>query len=360
MAMMTLKELTTFHVGGPVATYILADSRSDLIAAFDSADKGEFPILMIGGGSNTLASDAPFEGIVVKDGRQQITRDESSDGTVLVTATAGTVWDEFVQWTLAEGLSGIEALSGIPGTVGAAPVQNVGAYGHEISDTLAYVDVWDRGEQCEKRLNASELDLVYRESIIKRSVREGDDQGRIWGPTGRWVVLEATFRLTISDQSAPVLYRELANRLSIEQGQSANAQRVRDTVLELRASKGMVLDPNDHDSWSAGSFFTNPIVDAETAATLPPEAPRFDAGNGMTKTSAAWLIDHAGFTKGWAVDGARENGASLSTKHVLALTNRGDATSDEVVELALAVRAGVQEKFGITLVPEPVTVGVSW
>ena len=148
--------------------------------------------------------------------------------------------------------------------------------------------------------------------------------------------------------------------MSIEQGQSANAQRVRDTVLELRTSKGMVLDPNDHDSWSAGSFFTNPIVDAETVATLPPEAPRFDAGNGMTKTSAAWLIDHAGFTKGWAVDGARENGASLSTKHVLALTNRGDATSDEVVELALAVRAGVQEKFGITLVPEPVTVGVSW
>ena len=315
---------------------------------------------MIGGGSNILASDDPFEGIVIKDGRQQITRDESSDDTVLVTATAGTVWDKFVQWTLAEGLSGIEALSGIPGTVGAAPVQNVGAYGHEIADTLAYVDVWDRGEQCEKRLNASELDLAYRESIIKRSVREGDDQGRIWGPTGRWVVLEATFRLTISDQSAPVLYRELANRLGIEQGQSANAQRVRDTVLELRTSKGMVLDPNNHDSWSAGSFFTNPIVDAETAATLPLEAPRFDAGNGMTKTSAAWLIDHAGFTKGWAVDGARENGASLSTKHVLALTNRGDATSDEVVELALAVRAGVQEKFGITLVPEPVAVGVSW
>lgn len=270
------------------------------------------------------------------------------------------VWDEFVAWSLEEGLSGIEALSGIPGTVGAAPVQNVGAYGHEVSDALVAIRAWDRAEGGVTVIPAGDLGLAYRDSLLKRSLHEGDAQGRVWGPTGRWVVLDATFRLERSDLSAPVLYRELAARLGVERGERAGARRVRETVLELRASKGMVLDPADHDTWSAGSFFTNPIVSEEEAARLPEGAPRFPLEDGRVKTSAAWLIDHAGFSTGFALAGARPEGASLSTKHVLALTNRGGARASEVVELALAVRAGVEERFGVRLVPEPVAVGISW
>lgn len=364
----TLAELTTLRVGGPIGDYIASDDRAALIEAMMRADEAGTPLLVIGGGSNLLACDEGFPGLVVKDLRSQISIEEArrpphdAEGAAgaLVTASAGTSWDELVHRSLDEGLSGLEALSGIPGTVGAAPVQNVGAYGHEVGDTLAGVRVWDRAQMRERTLSAEELDLGYRESIIKRSIHTGDDSGRTWGPTGRWVVLEASFLLEASPLSAPVRYRELANRLGVEQGARAEARLVREAVLALRRSKGMVLDPQDHDSWSAGSFFTNPLLSPQAAELLPEGAPRFATGDGRVKTSAAWLIDHAGFPKGYALPGAREDGAALSGKHVLALTNRGSARAADVVELALAVRAGVEERFGVRLVPEPVALGIDW
>lgn len=361
----TLAELTTLRVGGPIGDYFASDDRAGLIEAIRRADEAGTPLLVIGGGSNLLACDEGFPGLVVKDLRADVRVEDAREcgGAPhgrLVTATAGTPWDVFVRLTLIEGLSGLEALSGIPGTVGAAPVQNVGAYGHEVADTLVGVRVWDRAQMRERTLSAEELALGYRESIIKRSIHTGDETGRTWGPTGRWVVLEASFLLEASSLSAPVLYRELANRLGVEQGARADARSVRDAVLGLRRSKGMVLDPQDHDSWSAGSFFTNPLLTPEAARALPAEAPRFPTPDGRVKTSAAWLIDHAGFPKGYALPGGREGGAALSGKHVLALTNRGSARAADVVELALAVRAGVEERFGVRLVPEPVALGIDW
>ena len=269
--------------------------------------------------------------------------------------SAGTPWGAFVSWTLDQGLSGLEALSGIPGTVGASPVQNVGAYGHEVAETLDHVLVWDRQEGHEARLSAEDLGFGYRTSVIKRSLSAD------WGPTGRWVVLDAVFRLERSALSAPVLYGELARRIGARAGERAQARLVREAVLALRAGKGMVLDDADHDTWSAGSFFTNPILSADEADALPAGAPRFPAGDGRVKTSAAWLIDHAGFTKGFALPEAGDPPrASLSTKHVLALTNRGGAAASDIEALARAVRAGVRRAYGVDLVPEPVAVGIAW
>lgn len=346
----TLAELTTFRVGGPIGALVEAADEAGFIEAIRRADERGAPLLVLGGGSNVLVSDAGFPGVVVRDRRSAIAvRSEGAaagqaEGGLIrveVWASAGAVWDDFVVWSLERGLSGLEALSGIPGTVGAAPVQNVGAYGHEVSDRLVSVRAWDRAEGAVVELSAADLALSYRDSLIKRSLREEGSAGRVWGPTGRWVVLEARFALEASAMSAPVLYRELANRLGVGVGECAEARRVRSAVLDLRRSKGMVVDPADHDTWSAGSFFTNPILPAEAAMGLPEGAPRFPLGDGRVKTSAAWLIDHAGFAKGFAVPGARAGGAALSSKHVLALTNRGDASAAEVVELALAVRAGV-------------------
>lgn len=413
-----LADLTTLRVGGPVARLVEAASEEQLIDAVRSADAAGVPVLVLGGGSNLLAGDAPFDGVVVRDARSRIDRgpgvrpdlapdraagapdrapggpvgqpdarpDRAPDRTpgapvgrpgarVRVTATAGTTWDELVVTSLGWGLSGLEALSGVPGTVGAAPVQNVGAYGQEVSATLVGVRAWDRGRSALVEIPASDLRLGYRTSLLKESLHGGDPDGGTWGPTGRWVVLAATFALERSELSAPVLYTELARRVGVEVGGRAPSSDVRRAVLELRRSKGMVLDPGDHDTWSAGSFFTNPILPAATAGRLPAGAPRFPVGEGLVKTSAAWLISHAGFTRGWALPsgpaGASRPGheggsaapagpvASLSTKHVLALTNRGGATAADIVALARAVRDGVRDAFGIELVPEPVTVGVS-
>ena len=352
-----LRDATTLRVGGPVSAWVRAGSEWALVGAVHAADREGRPVLVLGGGSNLLASDRPFDGVVVQDARRDIRYQDDPDvvGAVRVTATAGTRWDDLVAGTLERGLSGLEALSGIPGTVGAAPVQNVGAYGQEVAATLVDVRAWDRSLGQTATLAAADLELGYRTSVIKRSLRGPGADGRVWGPTGRWIVLEMTVRLVESDLSAPVLYAELARRLGVAVGERANAGDVRRAVLDLRASKGMVLDPADHDTWSAGSFFTNPILPAGTAAELlPPDAPRFAAGPGLVKTSAAWLIDHAGFHRGFAL-GPR---ASLSTRHVLALTNRGRATSEDLAELARAVRDGVRESFGIELVPEPVMLGV--
>lgn len=361
--MTTLADLTTLRVGGPIAEYVRVSTTDALVDAVAAADASGGPLLVVGGGSNLLASDAPFEGTVVDVqpfGEIASIIDEGPSGSVLVRAGAGTVWDAFVSWTLSQGLSGVEALSGIPGTVGASPVQNVGAYGHEVAETIESVEAYDRLTGIVVRLLPSDLGFAYRSSAIKRSVGQPGLGERPWGPTGRWVVLSVDFRLERSALSAPVMYAELARRLGVEAGSRADASMVRSTVLELRRGKGMVLDPADHDTWSAGSFFTNPIL-PEAVAALPEGAPRFSAGEGLVKTSAAWLIDHAGCGRGFHLPEAGDPPrASLSTKHVLALTNRGGASGADIEALARAVRERVFDAFGVTLVPEPVTVGIAW
>lgn len=375
----TLAELTTLRVGGPVDTYIETTTESELVDAVRFADDAGRPLLVIGGGSNMLVGDAGFGGVVVRDRREGIDV-ESADscGGVNFRAPAGHGWDALVQQAVAEEWIGFEALSGIPGTVGAAPVQNIGAYGQEVAGVVAGVRVWDRGESRIRTLAAAELGFAYRGSLLKRSMRAVDDGP--WYPSPRYVVLDVAFQARLGSLSAPIGYRELAVGLGVDVGGRAPSVDVRAAVLALRAGKGMLLDgvgadegsaPGsvpDHDRWSAGSFFTNPIVPVEVADLLPPEAPRFPVrpegsptggeGPAMVKTSAAWLIEHAGFARGFGVHGHR-SAARLSSRHTLALTNRGGATSGDVVELARAVRDGVRETFGITLEPEPVLVGVA-
>ena len=234
----------------------------------------------------------------------------------------------------------METLSGIPGSVGAVPIQNVGAYGAEVATLIQRVRTWDRAEGVIRTFAAAECGFSYRDSRFKRE-------------KGRHLVLRVDFQLPLGELGQPVRYPELARALGVEVGQRAPAARVRETVLAIRRRKGMVLDANDHDTWSAGSFFTNPILTPGQAASLPAEAPRFPAGEGV-KTSAAWLIQHAGFPAGHGSGPAR-----LSTRHVLALTNRGCATTADVLALAREIRDGVRERFGITLVPEVNLVGVS-
>ena len=353
--------------------YVETTSEAGLIDAVRQADADSVPLLVIGGGSNILAADAGFEGVVVRDARAEV--DLVTDdpcGGVQVTATAGTTWDDLVRRAVASHWGGFAALSGIPGTVGAAPVQNIGAYGAEVAELLASVRAWDRAAGRTVHIPLSELRLTYRDSALKRSLTDPDvGAGRTWGPTGRWVVLSVTFHVHRASLSAPIAYSQLAGALDVEMGARVDAREVREAVLALRRSKGMVLDAADHDTWSAGSFFTNPILTSPEAAALPEDAPRFPVADraravagtrgapvvdGLVKTSAAWLIDHAGFSKGFTAPGTRGR-ASLSTKHVLALTNRGGATAADVVALRDAIVEGVRERYGVVLVPEPVAVG---
>lgn len=368
----TLAELTTLRVGGPIGSYVEADTEAELIEAVREADASGTPVLVLGGGSNILASDAGFPGVVVRDARQsvELTADDRCGG-VEFTATAGTTWDDLVREAIASQWSGFSPLSGIPGTVGAAPVQNIGAYGAEVAELLARVRVWDRLENQAHQIPLAGLHLAYRDSDLKRSLTDAAiGGGRTWGPTGRWVVLDVTFSVRAGTLSGPIAYAQLARALGVDLGTRVDARAVREAVLDLRRSKGMVLDSSDHDTWSAGSFFTNPILPEEQAAALPEDAPRFEVTDhsllvpgtksapvvpGVVKTSAAWLIDHAGLPKGFAVaDGAP---ASLSTKHVLALTNREGATAADLAALRDAVVERVRERYGVTLVPEPVSVG---
>ncbi len=363
----TFAELTTFRVGGTIGTYVEAHSEDELVATIRAADDDGRPLLVLGGGSNLLASDDPFDGVVVRDMRRGIRGDSfSTCAGAAIEAPAGHPWDEVVAYAVEAEWMGIEALSGIPGTVGATPVQNVGAYGQEVAETLSSVRVWDRLERRPRMFSLAELQLTYRDSLLKRSLRDPEvGGGRSWGPTGRWVVLEVAFQLRLASLSAPVRYAELARTLGVEPGERVPSREVRAAVLELRRGKGMVLDSADHDTWSAGSFFTNPILTVEQAARLPADAPRFPVADhsaihqiggepvavaDLVKTSAAWLISHAGFAKGYGLPGP----AALSTKHVLALTNRGGARAADIRALADEVRAGVRDAFGVELVPEPV------
>ena len=353
-----LSALTTLRVGGRAERFERTETPGAMCDAIRQADWEGTPLLLLGGGSNVVVSDDPFQGLVLQDGRSEILEVGDAEGDVVLDVAAGTPWDHLVAATVDHGWSGLEALSGIPGSVGAAPVQNIGAYGREVAENLVSVDAFDRLSAKRVTLSRQDLELGYRDSLLKRSLGQ-EDSRRTANATPRWIVLSVRLRLPRSPWSAPIRYRELASRLGVQIGEAAGAAAVREAVLDLRRSKGMVLDPADHDTWSAGSFFTNPILSSEHAQSLPDTAPRFPSGepgkNQKIKTSAAWLIEHSGFSRGWSLYlGAQ---ASLSTKHVLAVTNRGHATTSDVVALAQAVRAGVEEEFGIRLAPEPVFVG---
>lgn len=341
-----LARRTTLHLGGtPLATVecLTADAAVQVITLLDAH---QVPLLIVGGGSNLVIADGPVDVVAVVLSFDSISI-KMSEG--IVRAEAGAVWDDVVSLAVETGLGGIECLSGIPGSAGAVPVQNVGAYGVEISDVLTSVRLLDRTTGVVEWVPASSLELAYRYSNLKF--------------TARAVVLEIELALSSDGLSAPLRYGELARRLgAVEAGERRPVGDVREMVLELRRGKGMVFDETDHDSWSAGSFFTNPIVpeavaDAVRAQFGADNVPVYPAaGEGLVKMSAAWLIQHAGFDKGFALEGSR---AGLSTKHTLALTNRGDATTAELVALARHIRAGVAEAFGVVLEPEPVWVGVS-
>jgi UDP-N-acetylmuramate dehydrogenase len=337
--MTTLNKYTSLRVGGPAKSIINVSTEDEIIAAIEAA--GTSPILIIGGGSNVLVSDQGFDGTVIHIANNQAESEVDACSGATLTIGAGENWDEFVRTTISRGFAGLETLSGIPGTVGAAPIQNIGAYGHEVSEFITRVRTYDREAKAVKTFTNSECEFEYRNSIFKRT-------------PGRYIVLSVQFQIRRGETSTPITYAELAKKLGIEVGEKAPVGDVRTAVMQLRAAKGMLLNPDDKDSWSAGSFFTNPIVSADIASALPEGAPKWPLTDGRVKTSAAWLIEHSGIDKGHAHGGAR-----VSTKHVLALTNSGNATASELVELAREVRTAVQAKFGITLEPEVNLVGIS-
>jgi len=334
-----LAGLTTLRVGGAARDLVEVTTSAQLVEVVRALDAAGEPVLVLGGGSNLLVGDAGFDGTVVKVATRGVRDDVAACSGAVLTVEAGEPWDPFVALTVERGFSGMEALSGIPGSVGATPIQNVGAYGAEVGQHVTTVRTLDRSTGKVRTLFAVECGFGYRSSVFKAQ-------------PGRFVVLDVTFQLRLGSLSAPVRYPELARVLGVEVGARVPAADVREAVLGLRSSKGMVLDDADPDTWSAGSFFTNPVLDEAAAATLPEGAPRFGQPGGQVKTSAAWLIDHAGFAKGFGDGPAR-----LSTKHTLALTNRGTAHASDVVALAREVRDGVREAYGITLEPEPVLVG---
>ncbi|MGW0891816.1 UDP-N-acetylmuramate dehydrogenase [Saccharopolyspora gloriosae] len=342
---------TTLRLGGPAAEFVLAEHPDQLAEAVRESDAAGQRLLVLGGGSNLVIADGGFDGRVVRIATRG-RRYDIVDGFVQLTVEAGEDWDDVVADTVHQGLGNLECLSGIPGLTGATPVQNVGAYGVEISEMLVSVDLLDRHTGRIRTVLADDLGLVYRGSVLKH--------------TADAVVLRARYLLRDGGESAPIRYAELARELDVTPGARVDVTRVREAVLRLRRTKGMVLDPEDHDTWSAGSFFTNPIVAADElpgvleliAARVGPDerVPQYPASDGRTKLSAAWLIDRAGFGKGHAGPGGR---AALSDKHTLALTNRGSASTADLLHLAREVRDGVRSAFGVSLAPEPVLVDCS-
>ena len=336
----TLAGFTTLRIGGEADTLVVARTEEDLIGTVRQADAHSTPVLIISGGSNMLIADGGFRGtavVVATDGIEA----SPCHGGVRLRVAAGEPWDSLVAHTVDQNWSGLEMLSGIPGLVGAAPVQNIGAYGAEVASAITEVRALDRHTSTIVHFTPENCRFGYRTSVFKQ---EHD----------RYVVLGVEFHLRFDTSSTPIGYAELARHLGVDAGARVPLADARRAVLELRRSKGMVLDETDHDTWSAGSFFTNPVINADAAAALPPGAPRFPQPDGSVKTSAAWLIDHAGFHKGYG-----SGPATLSTKHVLALTNRGGATAQDILALARAIRDGVRTSYGITLEPEPTFVGLS-
>jgi UDP-N-acetylmuramate dehydrogenase len=347
--MSRLADLTTLKLGGPARRLVAATTEQEVIDHVGRADADGEPLLVLAGGSNVVVADDGFPGTVVHVLTSGVTARE--DGSLEV--QAGEPWDPFVERAVRAGRAGIECLSGIPGSVGATPIQNVGAYGQEVSETISSVRVYDRTTREVGEMTPEDCGFAYRSSVFKRT-------------PGRWVVLAVTFTLARAHESEPIRYAELARALGVEIGDRAPLEQVREAVLGLRRRKGMVVDPDDPDSVSAGSFFTNPILDAgafealeqRVKERLGPEQqlPRWPEADGRTKTSAAWLIERAGFTKGHG-DPAT---IAISDKHTLALTNRGKGTTAQLTELASEIADGVHEAFGVELHPEPVFVGHVW
>jgi UDP-N-acetylmuramate dehydrogenase len=360
-----LRELTTLRVGGPADRVLEPATRDELVAAALEIWSGVDDWLVLGGGSNVVVSDDGIEGAVLHVVTRGVTQQPHDEGSVRLLIEAGEPWDAVVAYAVENGLAGIEALSGIPGSAGAAPIQNIGAYGQELSESLIGIDFLDFGTGEVQSLPASELGLGYRSSALKN--------GRLG------VVLGIELRLTASPDrlSRPVAYEQLAKALGVELGARVPLAEVRSAVMALRASKGMILDAADPDSVSAGSFFTNPIVSEHFARGLPSDAPRWPTepepparvlplgspipaapahDDYLVKLSAAWLIEHAGVVRGFALPGSR---AAISSKHTLSIVNRGGATADEIAQLANFIQTRVMSEFGVVLQPEPVLIGVS-
>lgn len=336
--MTELSKYTSFRVGGPAQKIVQVSTEAEIIAAIEEA--GDSPVLIMGGGTNVLIADKGFDGTVIRISNNSVQSVVDACSGATLTIGAGEDWDTFVQTTIDRGYAGLETLSGIPGTVGAAPIQNIGAYGHEVAEFITRVRTYDRQEKAVKTFTNAQCEFTYRNSHFKAH-------------PGRYVVLDVQFQIRIGEMSDPITYVELAKKLGIDPGDKATVKETRAAVLELRASKGMLLSPDDHDSWSAGSFFTNPIVTQQQADTLPNAAPKWPLNDGRVKISAAWLIENSGTHKGDEVGGAR-----ISTKHVLALSNSGNATAADIAELAKRARNQVKEVFGITLEAEVNLVGV--
>lgn len=394
----TFADLTTIRIGGPIDEFVRPETRDEVIDTVRRADAQGTRLCIIGGGSNMLVSDAPFHGVVVRDMRNgiRVSRSAPGDsGDVIVEADAGANWDDFVAWTVSEGYEGIEGLSGIPGSVGASVVQNIGAYGQEVASSVLSVTAWDRQAGAIVEIGHDNLAFGYRFSALKATMYEtpevqGTGEGRRetrWFPSPRYVVLAVTYRFRRSRQGT-VGMGQLAKALGVEKGTRMDLTDIRAAVLSIRATKDMLEDPTryanpwmagtkreipeagepNHNRWSCGSFFINPVVTAEHARRYLDGAPQYPGvlpdGTPGVKTSAAWLIDHAGFHKGFrlpgvaadSADGAEPSSAGLSTVHTLALTNRGGATFDDVWRLASCIRRGVDDAYHIDLVPEPVVI----
>ena len=334
---MKFAELTTFRVGGEIANVIRGTSDELIIETLSREPDTQ----IIGGGSNILASDNPFNGtvLVIETKGSELDYDACSGG--MITVAAGVEWDDFVSQTVVAGFSGLETLSGIPGKVGAAPIQNIGAYGQEFSAVVARVRTWDRKNKEQRTFTANQCGFGYRTSLFKED-------------RNRYAILDVTVQLKKGELSIPITYPELARELEISSGERAAVTNVREATLAIRKRKGMVLATADRDSWSAGSFFINPTVKPEVAATLPSDAPQWPNSDGSIKLSAAWLLENSGISKG-----ERLGGAGISAKHVLAIINADSATSSEVVELARRCQSAVQNRFGITLVPEVQLIGIA-
>ncbi len=346
-----LAPLTTLRIGGAAKQLWRVDSEDECVAAVRQLEQDREPFFVLAGGSNVVIADEGFDGTALHLVYEGAEHQQRGDGRFAIDASAGDDWSLLVDALVEAGLSGVECLAGIPGSVGATPIQNVGAYGQEVATTIEAVRVYNRAAQRVEELSAAQCGFGYRTSALKGNAD--------------LVVLAVRFVLERSPLSAPIAYSELAAKLGVELGQPAEAEAVRAAVLELRRAKGMVLDERDHDTWSAGSFFTNPILSAADFARLEQrvgehcgagaQPPRFEAAGGMLKSSAAWLIEQAGFSRG-----EQRGQVALSSKHTLALTNLGGASAAELIAFAREIAARVDELFAVQLRPEPALIAIEW
>lgn len=327
-----LSEHTTLRVGGPANTFVVAETEHELIDIVRDADAQGTPLFVFGAGSNVVVSDLGWDGIAVKVATSGMQHETAACAGATVTVAAGEHWDAFVEHAIDNEWSGVEALSGIPGNVGATPIQNVGAYGQDVSHTISRVRTYDRESKQVRTFYAADCEFGYRSSVFKRQPQ-------------RFVILDVQYQLRLGPQSMPIAYPELAAKLGVAVGERSTSRAVREAVLELRRAKGMVLDAADHDTWSVGSFFMNPTVESWL---VPTNAPQWPAAEDRVKVSAAWLVEHSGIPKGYSL-----GDAATSTKHALAITNRGAATADSIMELARLIQERVRVAFSIDLEMEP-------